>query len=441
VSLATLQGGRFQQVRIGPIDHWKRAELKATVHTGKDSEGRKLRRVLTFSMLMQRELPPGAQIKEVAVVCRKRGGTQHYLPPGEQPHGRHRPRRSAPRVGDEYEWSVTFTCQTPDAATASASRSACGLNLGWRQTPQGLLIATLADSAGRLERTHLPGSILAGLDRAEALQGSLDTAANAMRARLAVWAREAGEDAPEAWREAAAAALRSESHEPLARLALAWKDWDYRPDWRGDGFRLDYRDAAATLESAQTLEAWRKADKLLRQEMEGARRRALNERRKFYEGLAGRLARDHAVIGLGQLDLKRAALRVVADVEENTLAESARRNRQRAGLYELTDWLKKQAAKHGSQVMTAERPVNTTCHATGQRFAPPKDAINYACPACGSHHDRDENAARVALADAAGAPRAVPDAPKPPRRSRFKRLDPEKEIGGTGSAVDSRGAA
>jgi putative transposase len=143
------------------------------------------------------------------------------------------------------------------------------------------------------------------------------------------------------------------------------------------------------------------------------------------------------VIGLGQLDLRRAALRVVADVEENTLAESARRNRQRAGLYELMDWLKKQAAKHGSQVLTAERPVTTTCHATGQRIAPPKDAINYACPACGSHHDRDENAARVALADAAGAPRAVPDATKPPRRSRFKRIDSAGETGGAGAAAGS----
>lgn len=136
---------------------------------------------------MHRELPPEAQIKEVAVACRKRGGTQRHLPPGEQPHGRHRPRRSAPRIGDEYEWSVTFTCQTPDAAAASASRSACGLNLGWRQTPQGLLIATLTDSAGHLERIHLPEAILTRLDRAEALQGTLDTAANAIRARLAVW--------------------------------------------------------------------------------------------------------------------------------------------------------------------------------------------------------------------------------------------------------------
>lgn len=436
VTLATLQGGKFQQVQIGPIDARGRAELKVTVYTGKDAAGRKFRRTLSFPMLMHRELPPGAMIKEAVVTCRKRTATQTYIPDGEQPHGRHRPRRSNPRIADDYEWSAIFTCHGEAADIAHAGQAACGINLGWRQTSHGLLIATLADSAGHTERLYLPPVVGERLDRAERLQSVLDEAANVMRARVALWVEEAGEDAPKPWLELAASAVRSRSHEPLARLAIEWKAWDWRTDWRGEHAPLDGRAAEAIVGQAQTLEAWRQADKMLRDTMTGIRNRAINGRRKFYEEWAGRIAQRYAVIGLGQMDLKRAAQLVVADVEENDLPDIARRNRQRASLYTLGDWLKQQAAKHGSQVLVAERPVTTTCHVTGQRIAPQDDSVLYACPACGQTHDRDDNAARVALADAVGAPRAVSDAPKPPKRSRYQRrgIDGESAAATAGQA-------
>jgi predicted RNA-binding Zn-ribbon protein involved in translation (DUF1610 family) len=356
VCVSDISPDAFSQFFSGKRDSKQSQRLRwltVTAYTGKDENGKHFRRNLIFPMVMHRHIPDDARIKEVEVVSKE--------------------------VAGKIQWSVTFTCTSETESPKHRSPSACGLNFGWRQTSNGIRILSLADSVGEKEHFYLPESVINRLQYCEQLQSELDEAANDMRDRIAEWLQSEG--APDEWKTAAEEAKNSRSPAKLAKLALLWRDIEFKSEWR------------------EIAEQWRKDDKRKRQKMDNLRQKAIAHRRAFYQKIGKQIAERYSMIGFGQLDLKKAAQLVIADTEENKLPAKARAIRQMVGLYELTEWIKKQAAKTGAMVVEAERPVTNTCHVCGSRQDVKSDMLHHHCTKCGSVWDRDENACVVALQD------------------------------------------
>ena len=383
VSVIPLPENAFTAQHRGERRRLCRTFLTVTAFTGRDDEGKHFRRTLRFPMILHRPLPPQARIKEVHV--------------------------NAKLEGDTRVWSVTFTLTDelqPPTLADHPSLAACGINYGWRQTTGGIRIATLVSSGGPERAIHhyLPQKLIDRAAYCEQLQGELDESANEMRALLAQWDDELPGDSladsaqppPEEWSSLVTKALRSRSVAPLYALAVAWRAWT---DWHPD--KLD------------TIEEWRRADKRKRLEMEGLRRKAIGHRNDHYRNLAKQIADTFAIIGIGQLDLKKAAKKKTAPDDADVLPPSARRIRQLASLSTLIEWVEKQALKTGALVVEAERPVTSTCGTCGGKEKIKPDAISHLCSKCGAVYDRDVNAALIAMQDAVMAAMNEASEPKP----------------------------
>lgn len=396
LSVSDLFAGKHSQIQIEPVPleaftsnyrclrrKFQRTVFTCTVYTGKDPEtGKAFRRTLSFPMTLHRPLPETARIKAVEVVCRREAGG--------------------------LAWSAVFTCTQPAQPVNHTSPSAVGINLGWRKTAAGIRVATWVDSRGQEGHYHLGDKVIARLDHCERLQSELDEAQNAIRDRLAEWLQ--AENPPEAWGQMAPSVAKSRAPHRLAQLAIAWREWDWAPEWRAE------------------LETWRKADKRKRQEMLGLKAHALRHRRECYRILAKQWADGYALVGLGQMNLKQAAAKVKGKAEETALPAPVRRLRQQVCLSELTEWIGKQAAKTGAQVLTAARPVTDTCHACGQRSPIPADQLVHQCRHCGTITDRDFNAAKIALQDAIGG--SAQSAKKPEHKPRIRKAPAQRPAHG-----------
>jgi Zn finger protein HypA/HybF involved in hydrogenase expression len=333
--------------------------------------------MVTFPMIMHQPISENEKVTNVAVV--------------------------AHNVSGVIKWSVSFTCSTnippPDPSTHE-SKKICGINLGWRQTQDGLRIITIVDQDGRKEHILLDEIVQNRFEFSRALQSELDDTLNDYREMIRDWATspEIEEDESEEaikWKELAMKVRRSRTHTSMYDLAIEWRNWgklcedgkmhelpDFHPEW------------------FVQLEKWRKADKRKRQEKDNIRIKAIGYRTELYRKLARKLAMEYAVISLGQLNLKKAAKSKKAVDQEDVLPAIARSNRHDCSLYSFNQQLKEQALKHGAILVTAERPVTKTCYKCGyaKNIVPPNDII-YKCKKCGSIYDRDINAATVALQD------------------------------------------
>jgi hypothetical protein len=440
MSVKDLFEGRRSQAKLEPISKEMREHLgfkhpdihllTVTVYTTLEGKVR-TRRDLTFPLVYSREIPSEfggkeVRIKEVEVVIRRKSSvplsTEHQgiqydgyrIPTG------YIPRRTTPSIGDQFEFSAIFTCTTynppgdlvPPEKPVHSSSTACGINLGWLRTKHGIRIATVVDSKGHKEYHYLPPSVLERLDYCETLQSELDERANEMRARLKEWLKE--EEGPEDWREAVIATVKSQSPERLHRLALLWRDWNFRPDWRQEledwrNFKRPKIPPGKTheemkRESPEYRRDWRRflnSDRVKRQQMEGLRTKAIGCRRDFYQNLAKTLCERYAIIGLGQLDLRKAA-KLVHNDEETDLPAPVRSMRQKVCLSELMEWLEKQAAKTGALVQDANRPVTITCHRCNSKQTVKPELVMHVCTNCSAVWDRDDNGAIIALQDVTG---------------------------------------
>jgi hypothetical protein len=380
--------------------------LTITIYTYRDADGKLSRRNLTFPLYLSREIPErfendGEQldvlIKSVEVVCRKRDSLLYFAP--EDPKYGLISRPSMPNIADKFEWACIFTCVTPKIDVASESVSACGVNFGWRQTKNGIRIATVVGTDGACEHYYLSEHALNLFYRAEQLQSELDESANIMRDRIADWLEV--DDSHEEWKQLAQKAVNSTSPSLLHLLTLAWRDWpDFHPEWHEEleAWR-NVKNPGKNADPA-SYQAFYDCDMRKRQQMIGLRRRALNHRLYQYQLLAKDLAKRYAIIGTGQLDLKSAAKLVINDTEENLLPEAARQIRQKTALSQLTMWTRTQSVKFGADIRPAKRPVTDTCHSCGKKQPLQPNEIVHVCTKCKTVYDRDENAAQIALQDA-----------------------------------------
>jgi putative transposase len=119
-----------------------------------------------------------------------------------------------------------------------------------------------------------------------------------------------------------------------------------------------------------------------------AHRRVRDQRADHHHKLALRLSRENQTIAVEDL--------AVAGLARTRLAKSV----HDAGWAMFVRLLEAKAAQHGRQVVKIGRwtPTSQTCSACSHRDGPkPLGVRAWACPACGTVHDRDANAARNIL--------------------------------------------
>ena len=119
-----------------------------------------------------------------------------------------------------------------------------------------------------------------------------------------------------------------------------------------------------------------------------AHRRVRDQRADHHHKLALRLIRENQTIAVEDL--------AVAGLARTRLAKSV----HDAGWATFLGLLEAKAAQHDRQVVKVGRwtPTSQTCSACGYRDGPKRLSVRvWACPACGTVHDRDVNAARNIL--------------------------------------------
>ena len=119
-----------------------------------------------------------------------------------------------------------------------------------------------------------------------------------------------------------------------------------------------------------------------------AHRRVRDQRADHHHKLALRLIRENQAIAVEDL--------AVAGLARTRLAKSV----HDAGWATFLGLLEAKAAQHDRQVVKVGRwtPTSQTCSACGYRDGPKRLSVRvWACPACGTVHDRDVNAARNIL--------------------------------------------
>lgn len=333
----------------------QRTELTICVYTGVNEAGKRYRRTLTFPMIMHRPLPDNAVIKEVFV--------RRY------------------RQGTDLNWSATITATCTGVVDGKhEGRHACGVDLGWRKVEDGLRVATIVGSDDEARYVVLPKAILQKLDYVDELRGRIYQAANEIRTWL-VEMLDQLDGLPEVINSCVNSLHKhgQASQRALVRLALLWRD-------ACPGFEKDIY---------ERLEQWRKNDKRWRNEMDNLRTKALARRADFYRNEAKRIAREFAIIGLEELDLRRFAKRATNGEENNQFVTKIRLNRERAALSELRKWIEIQAAKHAAEIVQCSGESTLLCHccghvntSTSKRW---KDIV-WQCEACGVEWDQDVNA-------------------------------------------------
>lgn len=325
-----------------------RPQLAITIYT-RDRKPR----LLTFPLIYDRPLPAHARIKQVTVVRR--------------------------RIATKWRYAAIFTLRLPETAmVGTALTSPCGINLGFRQTPTGLRIATVFD--GTTTVTHeLPAAWMEANDDVDTIQQRRSKALNA----IAMVLKTSWPDRPVSLPEPLTERIRNLVIAPkfgartLARLTLYWRaehalSW---PDMLG------------------RLENWRRIDKRDLEIQENKRDHLAMSRLERYRLLAKAIASSYAHIRIGKINLQRLARLEMPDGTEAELHLRARRNRARASLYRLQQEIKQQASKRGAIVEYVDGPVTVTCHSCGGRCGVTVDLI-HTCEHCLFLWDQDENAAR-----------------------------------------------
>lgn len=128
-----LRKGAGANRRARREDGWVR-QLKLLVATVYSSGGGASRRLAAWPIVLHRDFPPGALVKQVAI--HRRRIVSLDPPPGQ---------RGNPW---DWRWTATFSCEVADVAP-SRSLLACGIDIGWRKIEDGgTRVATIAAAGG-----------------------------------------------------------------------------------------------------------------------------------------------------------------------------------------------------------------------------------------------------------------------------------------------------
>lgn len=362
VSADPVSPDAFRHPSRGERRRASRTLLRITVFTAKDAAGKPFRRMLSFPMIVHREIPDDATIKQL-VVSRK-------------------------RVGASFRWSVTLTCTLPGSPRpmmpSPPGGTSCGIDLGWRLVPGGLRVASVA-SDDTVRHIVLPDKMLARMDHVEDLKSRIDQDLN----QVMTWFRSQwpalAPSFPEDLRERFLRHVRAPkvSARKLAGSILAWREG--QPDCRSD--------------LLSGMETWRKNNKRLTQEMDNLRDKIQAWRTDFYRNEAKKIAGDYSVIGIEDFDLREVVKLETPEGEKTDQPAPARANRVRASVSDLRKWIRLQTVKSGATLMEIpSKDTTRTCHKCGHvnKMNRPEDLL-WTCEGCRERWDQDENAARNIL--------------------------------------------
>lgn len=149
-------------------------------------------------------------------------------------------------------------------------------------------------------------------------------------------------------------------------------------------------------------------------------------RKEFHHQLSTKLIRDNQAVAVEDL--------AVAGLARTRLAKSV----HDAGWAQFVGMLEYKAQRYGRTFVKVGRfePTSQTCSTCGHRDGPkPLHVREWTCPACGTLHDRDHNAA-INVKQAAGLAASACGAPVRPEPVRAQREEP----GSHGIPADSRAA-
>lgn len=338
-----LLSGRFAALRFERVDD-RKYTLRMRVGAGDGGAHPES----TIPVIVHRLPPSGARIKAVQLTWRP--------------------------IGTRLQWQLALTLVMPDdAAKCHPSRSAVGIDLGWRDEGDGrLLIATCSDG----ERVHLPPRITRQWDKVRDLEsilsrhtielaqswfGRLDELPDELRLPLVGW--RPGRSDSHVYSTALAAHIRSMPDRQTIPPGFArwYERYRHLTEWR------DHQEA-----------------------------KVQRCRREFYRLAARAIAANHAVIVLEDFDLSEVARvkKIAPGKKANPLTQHSRRNRQQVALSHFRKELTEQARKAGARIELVE-PAYTTreCSACGARMDMPDPMMRRLSCECGAQHDCDENAA------------------------------------------------
>lgn len=256
------------------------------------------------------------------------------------------------RVGPRYVWTAQITVTCEPSRAIPETMGAVGLDLGWRQTPEGVRIASLSDGSRMLVDPRLR----AQLQKVEDLRSIRDLNFNAARDALP-------KEGPDWYREIRRYAHAWRSPKRMVMLRRRWA----RERWAGDDEAFAALDAFCYHD--QHLWAWESSQ----------RGKAIRHRREIYRVFAAQLARKYQTLHMEKLNLR--ALKSASP-----------------GVYQLVAPGSLVAAlvnAFGPERVVYVNPAytSTDCHLCAHRNKIEPETVAYACAGCGADLDRDINAA------------------------------------------------
>lgn len=329
--------------------------VMAVEATPTENEPRK-RRMVTWPIIMHRDLPTDGLIKYVDVLRK--------------------------RVGSRFVWSCSITLEV-DAEAAPLPLSthfpcaSCGIDLGFRQFNSELRVATLADCDGKFKHYMLD---VKALNHADKIESTLDSAAYDVWSKLRPIISELS-SYPENLRERLIGMLKSGAKAPTRSMRTLHNKLLEDPSLIPDALPI--------------LEAWLGETRLLFKEMYDLRAKALNRRRDQYRKIAREVASTYALVRISDMSLKDMSKTQRDDGTSSRLVPMARKNRFRSALSELTLFIKQACEKSGSTFEKIKSSYMTRCCNTCGHINSVDDGtlIMITCDACGEIADRDQNAA------------------------------------------------
>lgn len=282
------------------------------------------------------------------------------------------------RIGTKWRYDLLVDVATPDPIPATATLPLAALDIGWRQTEDGLRVAMLVDTDGTRRELTLPPTYLTRCRKIEDLQSIRDQNFNIAKAVLGKAV--APLELPEWFSQQAATLAQWRSPARLAGLTLRWRDNRFSGD----------------TEAYERCEAWRKQDKHLLEWESNQRENTQQFRLNVYRNFAAEVSRQYPALALEDFDLRSMA--------QADMPESIKWMWKVAALSELRTALAHAYSKAGQTIIEVD-PAFTTktcavCAGNGVEALEEFDAarnLRHKCSRCGTEYDQDENAARNLL--------------------------------------------
>jgi hypothetical protein len=298
------------------------------------------------------------------------------------------------RIGRRWKYELLFALARPNGSWEKPDRATSGavaVDIGWRQTDEGIRVGYWVGSDGEEGEIRLRPDLASEEGRTYSLRSIRDNLFNEMRERLQQWLADNKACLTDELRDLCKTIAQWQSHLRLISWIMKWRQWTA-------GFAGNLPPKVRELDGALT--AWLKKETHLWDWEANLRDQLVNYRRDAFNKAAAMLRRRYRRLILTDLDLRRLARRSASEPDD--LLPSARTHRQQvaAGAFRLT--LKQHF--NGDVILVQHELVNAKHHACGYEGgrSDPK-VLTQVCDGCGKKYDQDQNAARNMLELAAGS--------------------------------------